>query len=76
MWSARGSSSSLATLSKDSAITEGLQAYANRQSHVFASIHHRFRSIWMGLENTEITATEPAPTASEDALMELPGGDI
>ena len=76
MWSTRGSPSSLATLSKDSAVTKGLQAYANRQSHVFASVRHRFRSIWMGLENAEIIATEPIPTASEDTLMELPGDDI
>ena len=77
MWSARGSPSSLIILSKDSAVTEGLRAYANYQSNVFASLSHRFRSIWTGLESAEVPTIEPTmPDASEDALMELPGGDI
>lgn len=76
MWSSRGCSSSLTNLSRDPAISEGIGAYAHRQSHVFASLRHRFHSIWNGLEKAGSPVVEPTPVVSEDALMELPGGDI
>lgn len=76
MWNTRSSPSSLHGLSEDPAVREGIVAYAHHQSHVYASLARRFRSIWNGIEKVEDPATEPTPVASEDAVMELPGDDI
>ena len=76
IWNGRGSPCNLVGLSKDPAICEGITAYAERRSHVFASLHRRFHSIWNGLEGGGNPATESTPVVSEDTLMELPGGDI
>ena len=76
VWSARGCPSSLVVLSRDPAVREGITAYTEHQSHVFASLHDRFHSIRNGLEKVGNPVSEPTPIVSEDALMELPGGDI
>ena len=76
VWSARGCPSSLVVLSRDPAVREGITAYTEHQSHVFASLHDRFHSIWNGLEKAGNPVSEPTPIVSEDALMKLPGGDI
>ena len=56
MWSARACPSSLLSLSRDPAISEGISAYAHHQSHVFASLHHRCQLIWNGLEKAGVSA--------------------
>ena len=76
MWIGRGGPSTLILLSRDPNICEGLTAYANRRSHTFASLHHRFHSMWNGLEKGDNPVTENVPAVSEEALMELEGGDI
>ena len=76
VWSARGCPSSLVVLSRDPAIHKGITAYAEHQSHVFALLHDRFHSIWNRLEKVGNPVSKPTPIVSEDALMELPGGDI
>ena len=75
VWEGRASSTTQVVLSNDPAIRDGMSAYAQYQSHVFSSLHHLFRSLWSGLENAETPPTEPTPIMSEDALMELLGGD-
>ena len=76
MWSTRACPSSLVVLSKDPAVREGIGAYAHYQSHIFASIQSRYRSIWSGVEKAGNPAAEPAPVVSDDALVELLGDDI
>ena len=76
MWAAHGCPSTLITLSRDPILCEGLTAYADHQSHIFASLHRRFRLIWDGLEKGDKPIAEPASVASEEALLELQGGDI
>ena len=76
LWTARGAPSNLVLLSKDPIVREGLTAYADYQSHIFASLRRRFHLIWSGLENGDGPVTEAVPTVSDEALMELQGGDI
>ena len=76
MWSTRASPSSLVVPSKDPAIREGISAYAHYQSHVFASIQHRYHSIWNGVEKAGDPATEPTSIVLEKALVQLLGDDI
>jgi hypothetical protein len=76
MWASRGGPSSLITLSRDPIICEGLTAYADYQSHIFGSLHRHFNLIWNGLEKGDNPITEPVSVVSEEALLELQGGDI
>ena len=76
VWTTRGSPHSLLGLSRDPIIREGLTAYADYQSHVFASLRCRFHSIWSGLEKGDDPIVEPVSAVSEEALLELEGGDI
>lgn len=75
-WAARGGPSSLLLLSCDPIIREGLTAYAEYQSHTFSSLRRRFHSLWSGLQKEDDPLTEPVSVASEEALLELQGGDI
>ena len=76
LWTTRGAPSNLVLLSKDPIVREGLTAYADYQSHIFASLRRRFHLIWSGLENGDGPVTEAVPTISDEALMELQGGNI
>lgn len=76
VWGERGGSSSLIDLSRDPIVCEGLTAYTNYQSHLLASLHLHFHSIWSGFEKEEDPVVEPISVVSEEALLELPGGDI
>jgi len=76
MWSSLGAPSNLVVLSQDPIVREGITAYAMYQSHIFTSLHHRFQSMWSGLEKEGDLITEPMPVVSEEALLELQGDDI
>ena len=76
MWTARGTPSCLLLLSNDPIVREGITAYADHQSHIFASLRGRFDSIWRGLEKGDKQATESVSVMSEEALLQLQGGDI
>lgn len=76
MWEGRGCASSLVCLSRDPVVSEGLTAYAEYQSHVFRSLHDRFKLIWDGLEKEDNPITEPVSVASEETLLGLQGDDL
>ena len=76
VWTMCGSPHSLLDLSHDPIICEGLTAYTDYQLHVFTSLHCRFHSIWSGLEKGDDPIIESVSAVSEEALLELKGGDI